>query len=216
MEDDRKQEDKKIVEGEESMEKMISMEKGISMEEGMEKEKTADSEKGKRVLKEILSWVMVVVTAFVLAFVITHFVIIKAEVPTGSMKDTIQEGDRLIGWRLAYLFSDPKRGDIVIFPFPDNEEEKYIKRIIGLPGETIEIIDGVLYIDGTVYEEDYIKEPMRGNYGPYVVPEGCYFMMGDNRNHSSDSRAWQNHYVKKSKIIGKAWLRYEPSIGLLK
>lgn len=181
-----------------------------------ENEALSKADRKKNVMKEIFSWLMVVVTAFVLAFVITHFIIIKAEVPTGSMKDTIQEGDRLIGWRIAYLFSDPKRGDIVIFPNPDNEEVKYIKRVIGLPGETIEIVDGVLYIDGEVYEEDYIKEPMTGSFGPYMVPEDSYFMMGDNRNHSSDARYWKNTYVKKDKIIGKAWLRYEPSFELLK
>lgn len=183
----------------------------------MDEEKAKDGEqKPKSVLREVFSWIMVVVVAFVLAFIITHFIIIKAEVPTGSMESTIMVGDRLIGNRLAYLFSDPKRGDIVIFKCPDNEEETYIKRVIGLPGETIRIEDGVLYINDEVYEEDYLNEPMLGSYGPFTVPEGHYFMMGDNRNHSWDSRKWTNHYVAKNKIFGKAWLRYEPSIGLLK
>ena len=176
----------------------------------------ASAGRTKNMIRELFSGVMVVVCAFVLAFVVTHYVIIKAEVPTGSMISTIQVGDRLIGNRLAYLFSDPKRGDIVIFPYPDNEEETYIKRIVGLPGETLEIVDGVLYIDGKVYEEDYLNEPMTGSFGPFTVPEGHYFMMGDNRNRSWDSRYWTNHYVAKSKILGKAWLRYEPSWGLLK
>lgn len=179
-------------------------------------EEVATGHGAKKVLKELFSWVMVVVCAFVLAFVITHYVIIKAEVPTGSMIATIQIDDRLIGNRLAYLFSDPKRGDIVIFPYPDNEKETYIKRIVGLPGETLEIVDGVLYIDGEIYEEPYLNEPMEGSFGPFTVPEGHYFMMGDNRNHSWDSRYWTNHYVEKGKILGKAWLRYEPSWGLLK
>ena len=183
----------------------------------MDEEKAKDGEqKPKSVLREVFSWIMVIVVAFVLAFIITHFIIIKAEVPTGSMESTIMVGDRLIGNRLAYLFSDPKRGDIVIFKCPDNEEETYIKRVIGLPGETIRIEDGVLYINDEVYEEDYLNEPMLGSYGPFTVPEGHYFMMGDNRNHSWDSRKWTNHYVAKNKIFGKAWLRYEPSIGLLK
>lgn len=188
-------------------------EKQVNMHE--EKEKDGE-QKPKSVLREVFSWIMVVVVAFVLAYIITHFIIIKAEVPTGSMESTIMVGDRLIGNRLAYLFSDPKRGDIVIFKCPDNEEETYIKRVIGLPGETIRIEDGVLYINDEVYEEDYLNEPMLGSYGPFTVPEGHYFMMGDNRNHSWDSRKWTNHYVAKNKIFGKAWLRYEPSIGLLK
>ncbi len=190
--------------------------KAASEEDGTDTEADASSKRAKNVLKEFFSWVMVVVCAFVLAFVITHYVIIKAEVPTGSMISTIQIDDRLIGNRLAYLFSDPKRGDIVIFPYPDDERETYIKRIVGLPGETLEIVDGVLYIDGIVYEEDYLNEPMVGSFGPFTVPEGHYFMMGDNRNHSWDSRYWTNHYVEKGKILGKAWLRYEPSWGLLK
>ena len=186
-------------------------------EEQIEKEeKKTSAGRARGVLRELFSWVMVVVCAFVLAFVITRYVIIKAEVPTGSMISTIQINDRLIGNRLAYLFSDPKRGDIVIFPYPDNEKETYIKRIVGLPGETLEIIDGVLYIDGEVYEEPYLNEPMKGSCGPFLVPEGHYFMMGDNRNNSWDSRYWTNHYVAKDKILGKAWLRYEPSWGLLK
>ena len=188
-------------------------EKQVNMHE--EKEKDGE-QKPKSVLREVFSWIMVVVVAFVLAYIITHFIIIKAEVPTGSMESTIMVGDRLIGNRLAYLFSDPERGDIVIFKCPDNEEETYIKRVIGLPGETIRIEDGVLYINDEIYEEDYLNEPMRGSYGPFTVPEGHYFMMGDNRNHSWDSRKWTNHYVAKNKIFGKAWLRYEPSIGLLK
>ncbi len=190
--------------------------KAAPEEDGTDTEVDVSSKRAKNVLKELFSWVMVVVCAFVLAFVITHYVIIKAEVPTGSMISTIQIDDRLIGNRLAYLFSDPKRGDIVIFPYPDDERETYIKRIVGLPGETLEIVDGVLYIDGVVYEEDYLNEPMVGSFGPFTVPEGHYFMMGDNRNHSWDSRYWTNHYVEKGKILGKAWLRYEPSWGLLK
>ncbi len=194
----------------------ISVEEENS-EQTEEKEEKTSAKRTKGVLRELFSWVMVVVCAFILAFVITRYIIIKAEVPTGSMISTIQIDDRLIGNRLAYLFSNPKRGDIVIFPYPDNEKETYIKRIVGLPGETIEIVEGVLYIDGKVYEEPYLNEPMKKeNCGPFLVPEGHYFMMGDNRNHSWDSRYWTNHYVAKDKILGKAWLRYEPSWGLLK
>ena len=169
-------------------------------------------------LKEAFSWVMVVVCAFVLAFFVTNFVIIKAEVPTGSMISTIMIGDRLIGNRLAYLFSDPERGDIVMFPYPDNEEEIYIKRVIGVPGDTVQVKEGVLYLNGEVFEEDYLNEPMKKEEDTelFTVPEGCYFMMGDNRNHSWDSRYWEHPFVEKGKILGKAWFRYDPSWGLIK
>ena len=183
-------------------------------------EKTApeepDGKRRRRVVKEIFSWVMVVVCAYMAARFVTRCVVLKAEVPTGSMISTIQIDDCLVGNRLAYLFSEPERGDIIIFPYPDNEKITYIKRVIGLPGETVEIVDGVLYIDGAVYEEDYLNEPMEGSFGPYTVPVGHYFVMGDNRNHSRDSRFWVNTYVAKEKILAKAWFRYKPSWDVLK
>ncbi len=170
----------------------------------------------RRMYKEIFGWVAVIVCAYVVAFFVTHCVVLKAEVPTGSMIPTIEVDDRLIGNRLAYLFSDPARGDIVIFPYPDNEKELFIKRVIGLPGETLKIVDGVLYIDGEIYEEPYLNEPMEGSFGPFTVPEGHYFVMGDNRNHSKDSRFWENTYVKRGKILAKAWFCYAPSRRFLK
>ena len=180
-------------------------------------EQTDTKKKKTNFLKEAFSWVMVVVCAFVLAFFVTNFVIIKAEVPTGSMISTIMIGDRLIGNRLAYLFSDPERGDIVMFPYPDNEEEIYIKRVIGVPGDTVQVKEGVLYLNGEVFEEDYLNEPMKKEEDTelFTVPEGCYFMMGDNRNDSWDSRFWEHKFVAKKKIIGKAEMEYFPKIKLL-
>ena len=170
------------------------------------------------VIKELLSWVFVLVAAFVFGYVLNHYVIMKAQVPSGSMKNTIMEGDRLLGIKIAYLFSDPERGDIVMFPYPDNEEELYVKRIIGLPGETIEIVDGQVYINDSIepLEEPYLPEEMLGSYGPYEVPDGCYFMMGDNRNISKDARDWENKFVEKDKIEAKVVLRYAPKFSILK
>ena len=119
--------------------------------------------------------------------------------------------DRLIALRTAYWFSEPKRGDIVVFHYPDNEEELYIKRVIGTPGDIVEGKDGVVYVNGEALEEPYIKEPAEEDFGPYQVPKESYFMLGDNRNHSRDSRDWENTYVKKNKILGKAFLRYYPN-----
>ena len=127
---------------------------------------------------------------------------------------------RVIGSRLSYIKDDPERGDIVIFRYPDNEKLYYVKRVIGLPGETVEVIDGKVYINGsdTSLDEPYLPEPMEGSYGPYEVPEGCYFMMGDNRNNSSDSRTDIVGNIKREDIIGKAWLRIWPlsDFGVLK
>ncbi len=169
------------------------------------------NENVKKQVKEILAWVLTIVLAIVAAKAINKFVIIKAEVPTGSMEHTIEVNDCIMGLQLAYLFSSPKRGDIVIFPYPDEPETTYVKRVIGLPGETVEIKNGFVYIDGEPIEEPYLKEEMRGRYGPYEVPEGCYFMMGDNRNSSQDSRKWKNTYLKEEDIMAKVLFRYSPS-----
>lgn len=162
----------------------------------------------KRVLKEIISWIMVFVIAFGLAMFINKVIIYKVKIPSGSMENTIRVGDKVITFRLAYLFSDPKRGDIIVFPFPDNEKEDYIKRIIGLPGETVEGKDGVVFVDGVPLDEPYVKEKIEHDFGPFTVPKESYFMMGDNRNSSKDSRYWDNKFVHKDKIHGKALLKY--------
>ena len=172
------------------------------------------------VLKEIISWVETIVFAIVFAFIITTFIIVNAKVPSASMENTVMTGDRLIANRLSYIFSKPQRYDIVVFKFPDDESKLYIKRIIGLPGETIEIRDGLVYVDGSdePLRTDFQAEEMYTPNETYVVPDGCYFMMGDNRNRSSDSRAWQNKFVEEDKILGKAVFRYYPiqDIGTIK
>ena len=107
--------------------------------------------------------------------------------------------------------------DIVIFKFPDDESQLFIKRVIGLPNETVTIIDGKVYIDDNkepLYEP-YLAQEMVGTFGPYEVPENCYFMLGDNRNYSRDSRFWENTYVSKDKILGKALFRYFPKFSTI-
>ena len=172
----------------------------------------ADTEEKTSVGKELFQWVLVIIGAVILAFLIDTFVIVNAQIPSGSMENTIMTGDRVFGNRLAYKFSDPKRFDIIIFKYPDDESQLFIKRIIGLPGETVEIHDGNIYINGsdTPLEDVDIKEPMEGSFGPYTVPEGCYFVMGDNRNNSRDSRYWENTFVSEDEILGKAVLLYWP------
>lgn len=159
---------------------------------------------------EVLSLVKIVVIAVVFALVFTNFIIINAEVPSGSMRDTIWEGDRLFGFRLAYKFSEPKRGDIIIFKFPDDETQNYVKRVIGLPNDIVQIKNGRVYINGEELDEPYIKDYILddGETYTYIVPEGSYFMLGDNRNNSKDSRYWVNTFVKKEKIVAKVVVRY--------
>ena len=169
--------------------------------------------------KEIFEWVKIIVSAALIAFVLNTFIIANSEVPSGSMENTIMTGDRVIGSRLSYHFEDPKRGDIAIFRFPDNEKIYYVKRIIGLPGETVDIVDGKVYINGSdePLDEPYIREPMIPEAPMHFeVPENSYFMMGDNRNYSMDARRWENTYVKREKIIAKVLFRYFPKPGILK
>lgn len=168
------------------------------------------NEKQNTFVLELLSYVKIIVAAILIAFIFTQYVIVNAQVPTGSMKNTIMEGDRLIGFRLSYIFSKPQRGDIVIFKFPDDETENYVKRIIGIPGDVIQIKEGHVYVNGELSTEDYIREEMidNGLEQTFVVPEDSYFMLGDNRNGSSDSRFWKNTYVKRNKILAKVIFRY--------
>lgn len=183
------------------------------------KESTSDQKKltKQKVISEIANWAIIIGVALILATLINKFVIIKAEVISGSMEDTMQIDDVYLGNRLSYVFGDPERGEIVFFKFPDNEEETFVKRIIGLPGEKIEIKDGKVYINDSAEPlyEPYLKEtPRKEDFGPVVVPEDSYFMMGDNRNHSSDSRAWNTFYVTRDELLAKAWLRIWPPFHL--
>lgn len=176
-------------------------------------------EKGKSIVKEILSWVEVILVSLALAWFIGSFIIMNAYIPSGSMENTLTEGDKVIGNRLAYKFSEPERGDIIMFKFPDDESRDFIKRIIGLPGETVTIKAGQVYIGDSKIPltEDYLKEtPAELDFGPYEVPEGHYFVMGDNRNSSNDSRYWNNSFVAEDKILAKAVIRWMPKVTILK
>ncbi len=164
---------------------------------------------------EVIDCIVTVGIAAVIAFVLGHFVILNCNVPTGSMLETIQLDDNIIGNRLTYKFSDPQRGDIAIFKWPDDETQVYIKRIIGLPGETVEIKEGRVYINGsdTPLDEEYLSDEARldtRSFGPYEVPDNCYFMLGDNRPSSADARMWDNTYVERDKILAKAEFIYYP------
>ena len=190
---------------------------------------------------ELISWVQVLVSAAVIAFVLTTFVIANSEIPTGSMENTIMAGSRVIGSRLHYKFSEPERGDVAIFVFGwqcpqcgaiiegDKQDTcpacgsevgkrghtiYYVKRVIGMPGDVIDIIDDKVYLNGsdTPLDEPYLAEPMNQHETyHFEVPENCYFMMGDNRNYSLDARYWQNHYISRDKMVAKVFFEYFPT-----
>ena len=145
---------------------------------------------------------------FLVTTFLMNYVLINAYIPSGSMENTIMTGDRVIGLRFIRHYN---RGDIVIFPDPDGGGYYLIKRIIGLPGDTVTIQGGTVSINGTPLEEPYLKETMRKDESfSITVPDSGYFMMGDNRNDSFDARYWENKIVYEENITGKAVLRYWP------
>ncbi len=187
--------------------------------EGTAHDKEEPSKKSaEHIIREVFSYLVIIVIAVVASLAINRFVIINANVPTRSMVPTINAGDKLFGYRLAYMFSKPERGDIVIFEhqcYESAQKEILIKRIIGIPGDYVEVKSGVLYVNGEVVQEDYLAEPMDGDYGPFEVPENSYLMFGDNRGRSDDARFWDNTYVTAEEILAKAVFKYSPEFGKL-
>jgi len=157
-------------------------------------------------------WTVILIIAAIGAWLCNSFVLMNTEVPTGSMVETIPKPSRIISSRVHYWFSDPERGDVILFDPPFEQEYYYVKRVIGLPGETVTIRNGLVYINdsATPLDEPYLPDAPRGNFGPFQVPEGCYFVMGDNRNHSNDSRHWSVKYVPRENIYAKALFVYWP------
>ena len=170
----------------------------------------------KGIIREVLEWIAVIVVAVVISLSVNTFIIVNATGPSSSMETTIMAHDRIIGNRLTYRFKDPARGDIIIFKNPDDESVLYIKRLIGLPGDVVEVYDNTVFINGEALDEPYLNVETLGEFGPYYVPDGAYFMMGDNRNDSADSRYWNNTFLYRDGIVGKAVFRYWPKFSKLK
>ena len=200
-------------------------------------------------IREALSWAKTILFALIFAWFFTKFVIVNAIVPTGSMEDTIRIKDRIIAFRLSYMFSEPKRFDIIIFPSPNDDDLLYVKRIIGLPGDKLSIKNGTVYVNekdtgNKVIElcDHFVKGDPTGVFpqhlraaaessdsyitipydteeaAPFItIPEGYYFVLGDNRNESSDSRHWCKEgtlrtFVPRDEIQGKVLFRYFPGV----
>lgn len=176
----------------------------------------------KKVTKEILSTSIYLLIVLMVTYLMIHYVGQRTQVQGESMEPTLLNGDNLIVDKITYRFNDPKRFDIIVFPFQYKENTYYIKRIIGLPGETIQITtDGIIYIDGEELKEGYGKEVILdpGNaYNPITLGDDEYFVLGDNRNNSSDSRSSSVGVIKRDSIVGRAWLRIWPfsEFGILK
>lgn len=178
------------------------------------------SDKSKKKIKEtkknfFFDWVIPIFISIVLAICINKFLIFKVYIPSSSMVPTLNVDDRLLVTRV-YNPEKLQRGDIVVFD-SDELNETVIKRLIGLPGDTIKIDGTAVYVNGKKLDEPYVEYPLE-SYGTYKVPEGKYFFLGDNRANSNDSRFWKDPYIDADKIQGKAQIKIYPlsQIGFLK
>lgn len=164
--------------------------------------------------KEFVKTLVMLISIVLIFFTLNHTMFLLTNTPSESMLDTLQVGDKVYGNRLAYLKEEPERGDIIIFHPPDEPEIFYIKRLIGLPGEKVVIDDAKIYINDSEVplEEDYLYEEWTEDNDDmeYQVPEGCYFMLGDNRNDSWDARFWENTYVERDALVARAECVYFP------
>lgn len=172
-------------------------------------------------VREIISTAVYLLAVVAVTFLFVQFVGQRTHVNGDSMNVTLEDGDNLIVDKLSYRFSEPERYDIIVFPYQYQEKTYYIKRIIGMPGETVQIIDGMVYIDGEMLDESYGKEVMQYSgvaSDPIELGNDEYFVLGDNRNNSSDSRDPSVGNIKEDQIIGKAFIRIWPlnKFGILK
>jgi len=163
-----------------------------------------------QVQEEIIAWIKTLFSAAVYAVLIVTFGFQVARVEGQSMAHTLEDQDRLIVNKLLYRISDPRRGDIVMLYYPLNPDKSYVKRVIAEEGDSVRIVDGRVYVNDIPLQDDYVSAEYRSHddYGPSIIPEGYYFVMGDHRNNSSDSRHWG--MVPKRYIIGKVQLRWWP------
>lgn len=180
-----------------------------------------EEEQPKSPLREALGMVVYMGIVLGVTFLIITYVGQRTHVSGDSMKNTLNDGDHLIVDKITYRMREPVRYDIIVFPFRYKENTFYIKRIIGLPGETVQIAGGEIYIDGEILKESYgrevIKDPGIAE-SPIELGEDEYFVLGDNRNESSDSRDPSVGKIRREEIVGRAWLRIWPlnKFGILK
>lgn len=175
----------------------------------------------KSILKELMGWIVYIIIIVALAWGIITFVGQRTQVSGSSMETTLSDGDQLIVDKISYRFRAPNRYDIVVFPYQYEENTYYIKRIIGLPGETVQIVDGYVYIDGQQLDEHYGNEVMLDPgiaEEPVTLGDDEYFVLGDNRNNSQDSRAANVGVIHRKDLLGRAWIRIWPlsEFGVIK
>lgn len=160
----------------------------------------------------LLEWVQSIAVAVVSALFIITFVGQSFVVEGSSMLPNLRDGERLLVEKITYRFRDPSHGEVVVFHHPNERSKRLIKRVIGVPGDTVTVSQGRVYVNGIPLDEEYINGPMVRwqQVGPLVVPEDHYFMLGDNRNASLDSRDPSLGFIARSQIVGRAIVRYWP------
>lgn len=157
-------------------------------------------------------WLLIPASALFVAVLLNTLCIICAIVPSSSMEPAIEEDALLVANRLAYINKEPARGDVILFNHEELGASLIVKRIVGLPGETVEIRAGQVYINETPLEEFYITDPSSNNFAPITIPAEHYFVLGDNRGHSHDARFWEDPFVSAEEICAKAVFTLFPSI----
>ena len=188
-----------------------------NFETGMKPEENRER-RSRKEGRGLLEFLIILLVAFALVFgVVRPFIVEAFYIPSESMVPTLEVGDRVFVNKFIYRFSEPQRGDIVVFESMEGDEEDLIKRIVGLPGDRVAVLDGVLFVNSERWEEPYVNEqfPDNSSYGPTTVPEGGVFVMGDNRTNSRDSRFFGA--VSREKIEGEAFVIFWPpsSVGIL-
>lgn len=170
-------------------------------------------DKDRSIWRELLGWLVYILIIIGITYLIITFVGQRTRVSGSSMETTLSDGDNLIVDKISFRFREPDRYEIIVFPYKYEENTYYIKRIIGLPGETVQVTDGQVYINGAVLGEGYGNEAME-NPGiaqePIVLGEDEYFVLGDNRNHSADSREPSVGVLQREDLMGRAWIRIWP------
>ncbi|MGI6542570.1 MAG: signal peptidase I [Limnochordia bacterium] len=170
----------------------------------------ADSQERTTYKSEFGEYLSTLLGAVFLAVFVILFIARAFTVEGPSMLPTLHTGERLLIDKVTYRLRTPRRGEVIVFRYPADPEQYFIKRVIGLPGDTVVIRGGKVYVNDQCLEEDYVTSPILGEFGPYMVPEQSYFVLGDNRNNSEDSRSERVGYVSDELIIGRAIWRYWP------
>ena len=164
-------------------------------------------------LRNIAEWIVSILLGILLFLVVRNFLFRLAHVEGNSMEPTLLHGDMVILNRFSYLFSDPRLGDIVAFPYPQDPSEYYIKRIVAVPGDTVDLRNGTFYVNGSPLDDDFSYDLIlaRGDVDfPITIEEGRYFVLGDNRNGSVDSRFQSVGTIQSSEMVGRVAIRLWP------